>query len=164
MKSLSIYIILFLIPFCLLAQEKISKKELRQQKRKEKLEKQHLQLIEAVKDTVWTFGSFKSNKTTSDRDYGVFTLDKKEITLEEVFIPNAKSTNEVNRIPTYIAPLKSYSYVFDNSAGLIQISLVFVHERTNYSMSIEKSKEKKYAVVKIKSFGKVLVINEGRLR
>ncbi len=164
MPKILICLILICLPIAALAQEQPSKKELRQRKKEEKLEKQHQKLVAAVKDTIWVFSPSKSNMTPSSKDWSIFTLYKNTLTLEEVFIPNAKNTKADKRIATYIAPIKAYSYSIDESKSSVQISLVFVHERTNYSMYLKKNKGQNAAVVEIKSLNNLLVVNEGKIR
>jgi hypothetical protein len=164
MRSFLACICLLFISASIFSQQKLSKKELREQRKIIKQQEKHLKLIESVKDSAWGYFPYRitSSKKSGD-DGGMFTLSNKRITLFNIFIPDAKNTDGQKRISAYDAKVLEYGYKIDAIEN-IQVSLIFEYEGTNYSFILEKPKEEKWATLKLFQNGRMLATYHGPLK
>lgn len=117
-----------------------------------------------MKDSAWSYFPYKiSSAQKTGNDGGLFKLADFRISLMNVFIPNAKRTDDKKRIPLYDGKFLNYVFKIDTSED-IQISMIFEYEDSKYSLIIDKSNNEKWAILKIFESNRMLATYEGPLK
>lgn len=156
--------VIFCLPFCLIGQQELTKKELREQRKKEKIAQQKEKLIQAVLDTTFNFYPFKiKSQFKTGNDGGMFTISKSNLTFFNVLMP-ISAVDAQKRIDSYFTSIQNFSTEQDQNLGELKISLVFQYKKQNYNLIIEHKESEKWALGKLFGNSRLLATYEGPLK
>lgn len=157
-----VFLLFFTFPIFLVGQQ-LSKKELRELRKQEKVIKTHQKLKMKAKDTIFTLYLPSMNERTHyGKDEAIFNFSKTLLTLYNVVMP-VTDDEHMEKIPSYITRILTYD-VDESPSGALIISSSFQYSKWKYSMVVEKSRENNLVVAKFYVRGALLGTYEGKMK
>ncbi len=160
----SILHLMVLFPLLLPAQQTLSKKEKREQRKLEKLWEQHQEVVLAVKDTTFSFFPYKiTSGTKIGDDAGMFTVKKNSVTFINVYLPGV-SNDPYERIASHYTTLEQFATQQEPTTEDVVTSFGFSYQNVAYTFIFEKAKSQQWAIGKLYKRAVLIGTYEGALK
>lgn len=141
----------------------MSKKELRELRKQEKLLQRHQKLVTAAQDTVFSLVlPSMLERTHYGQDEAIFNFSGTMLTMLNVVMP-VTDDEHMEKIPSYITRIRSYD-VKQSPSGDLTVTTGFLYSKWRYALVLEKSQENHMAIAKFYVRDGLLGSYEGKIQ